>query len=320
MIRTKTQTLTAAGMLMAAGLLLPFAFAHGLGVQGTVLLPMHIPVLLAGFLCGPLYGAFCGLLTPALNTLLTGMPAAFPMLPIMTAELATYGLVSGLLFWKTPLGAKKLGVLPTLAAAMLCGRVSYWAMFQILSAAFGELKALPVLAAVTTGLPGIVIQFLLIPAIVEALRHFRPGEDTLRSAVNLIREGTATCVVIRENRIVRTSTGAGIGPVIQLYEEGALKGASVVDKIVGKASAMVLILGGAKGCYGVTMSKPAEEYLKAHQVPAAWDTLVETITDRTGGGICPMEQTVREIDDPAEGLAALKKRLEELQSENEARN
>lgn len=316
MIRTNTQKLTAAGMLMAAGLLLPFAFAHGLGIQGTVLLPMHIPVLLAGFLCGPLYGALCGLLIPAMNTLLTGMPAAFPMLPIMTAELTTYGLVGGLLFWKTPLGGKKFGVLPTLAAAMLCGRVSYWAMFEALAAAFGELKALPVLAAATTGLPGIVIQFLLIPAIVEALRRFRPGEDTLSSAVNLIREGTASCVVIRENRIVRTSTGAGIAPVIELYEEGVLKDASVVDKIVGKASAMVLILGGAKGCYGVTMSKTAEAYLKAHQVSTAWDTLVETIADRTGSGVCPMEQTVREIDDPAEGLAVLRKKLEELRGEN----
>ncbi|HQQ89280.1 MAG TPA: ECF transporter S component [Oscillospiraceae bacterium] len=316
MIRTNTQKLTVAGMLMAAGLLLPFAFAHGLGVQGTVLLPMHIPVLLAGFLCGPLYGAFCGLLTPALNTLLTGMPAAFPMLPIMTAELTTYGLVSGLLFWKTPLGRKKFGVLPTLATAMLCGRISYWAMFEALAAAFGELKALPVLAAVTTGLPGIVIQFLLIPAVVEALRRFRPGEDTLRSAVNLIREGTATCVVIRENRIVRTGTGMGIGPVIQLYEEGALEDVSVVDKIVGKAAAMVFVLGGAKSCYGVTMSKSAEAYLTAHHISTASDTLVEIITDRTGGGICPMEQAVMEIDDPAEGLAALKKRLEELRSEN----
>lgn len=316
MIGTSTQKLTVAGMLVAAGLLLPFAFAHGLGIQGTVLLPMHIPVLLAGFLCGPLYGALCGLLIPAMNTLLTGMPAAFPMLPIMTAELTAYGLVSGLLFWKTPLGRKKFGVLPTLAAAMLCGRVAYWAMFEVLAAAFGEQKALPVLAAVTTGLPGIVIQILLIPAIVVALRRFRPGEDTLRSAVNLIREGTASCVVIRENRIIRTSTGTGIAPVIELYEEGALKDASVVDKIVGKASAMVLALGGAKGCYGVTMSKTAEAYLKAHQVSAAWDSLVETIANRAGDGVCPMEQTVRELDDPAEGLAALRKKLEELRGEN----
>ncbi len=314
MIRTKTQKLTAAGMLMAAGLLLPFAFAHGLGMQGTVLLPMHIPVLLAGFLCGPMYGALCGLLIPAMNTLLTGMPPAFPMLPIMTAELTTYGLVSGVLFWKTPLGGKRFGVLPALAAAMLCGRVSYWAMFEALAAAFGELKALPVLAAVTAGIPGIVVQLLLIPSIVEALRRFRPEEDALRSAVNLIREGTATCVVVRDNRIVHTSTGAGLDPVIRLYERGVLKGASVVDKIVGKASAMVLILGGVKSCYGVTMSRSAEAYLKAHRVSAAWDTLVETIADRSGGGVCPMEQTVREIDDPAEGLAALKKKLEELRS------
>jgi len=151
---------------------------------------------------------------------------------------------------------------------------------------------------------------------VEALRRFRPGEDTLHSAVNLIREGTATCVVIRENRIVRTGMGTGIGPVILLYEEGALKDASIVDKIDGKAAAMIFVLGGAKSCYGVTMSKSAEAYLKAHQVSTASDTLVETISDRAGGGVCPMEQTVMEIDDPAEGLTALKKRLEELRSEN----
>ncbi len=299
-------------MLMAAGLLLPFAFAHGLGMQGTVLLPMHIPVLLSGFLCGPMYGALCGLLIPAMNTLLTGMPPAFPMLPIMAAELATYGLAAGLLFWKTPLGAKKFGVLPTLILAKAAGRVSYWLMFEALAAALGELKALPVLAAAATGLPGIVIQLLLIPSIVEALRRFRPAEDALRSAVNLIREGTATCVVIRDNRIVHTSTGAGIDPVIRLYEEGALEGASVVDKIVGKACAMVLILGGAKSCYGVTMSRSAEAYLKAHRVPAAWDTLVETVANRSGDGVCPMERAVRDLDDPAEGLAALKKKLEEL--------
>ncbi len=53
-------------------------------------------------------------------------------------------------------------------------------------------------------------------------------------------------MVIRENRIVRTGTGMGIGPVIQLYEEGALEDVSVVDKIVGKAAAMVFVLGGAK--------------------------------------------------------------------------
>ena len=46
MIKTKTGKLTATGMLLALGILLPFATSHGMGLPGTVLLPMHIPVLL----------------------------------------------------------------------------------------------------------------------------------------------------------------------------------------------------------------------------------------------------------------------------------
>ena len=154
------------GFLLALGIILPYALAHGFGIQGTVLLPMHIPVLLCGFLCGPLYGAICGMATPVLNCLLTGMPVPFPMLPIMFCELTVYGLVSGLLFSKTSLGQKKYGSYVALPITMICGRVAYAIAFYVLFLIVGKLKALAVTAAIVTGLPGIIIQLLIIPRII----------------------------------------------------------------------------------------------------------------------------------------------------------
>ena len=90
--QVKQMVLTA--LFIAIGVVLPQAF-HAIPNAGSVMLPMHIPVLLAGLVCGPVFGLACGVLTPTLSSLITGMP---PMayLPSMLCELAIYGLVSGL--------------------------------------------------------------------------------------------------------------------------------------------------------------------------------------------------------------------------------
>ncbi len=170
MIKRKTQRLVLSGLLVALGIILPYATAHGMGLAGTLLLPMHIPVLLCGFLCGPIYGALSGAVLPLLNCLLTGMPAPFPMLPIMFFELSVYGLTSGLLFEKTRLGKMRFGIYIALPAAMICGRIAYAAVFHILLLTFGSLRALAVGAAIVTGLPGILCQLLIIPPIVFLIR------------------------------------------------------------------------------------------------------------------------------------------------------
>ena len=139
-IKNKTQRLTLAGFFVALGIILPFALGHGMGIPGTLLLPMHLPVLLCGFLCGPTYGLLCG-------------------------------LVSGLLFSKTPLGKLKYGIYIALPIAMLCGRIAYAAAFYSILLAVGELKAPTVGAAIIAGLPGILIQLLIIPPIVLMLKR-----------------------------------------------------------------------------------------------------------------------------------------------------
>ncbi len=313
-ITKNTQKLTVASMLLALGIILPFATSHGIGVPGNVLLPMHISVLLCGFLCGPLYGMLCGLMLPLFNSVLTGMPVIYPMLPLMTVELTVYGLVAGLLFHKTPLGKYKIGTYASLIAAMICGRAAYGGALSLLLLIDTDVKAAGIWVAFVTGIPGIVVQLLLVPAVVFAMEGILKmhKRDAVMSAKNLILNQKATCVVIKNNKILNIETGRGVKPVIALYEQGILQDAAVVDKIIGKAAAMVLVLGGVKSCYGLTMSRTAAAYLASHGVAVEYGTLTEHIINRKGDGICPMEQTVAEIDDPAEALTALKNKIAEL--------
>ena len=100
--------------------------------------------------------------------------------------------------------------------------------------------------------------------------------------------------------------------MIRLYEDGALQGAYVVDKIVGKAAAMLMTLGGISGCYALTVSRAALVWFAGHDIPVEYEVCAEYIVNRTGDGMCPMEQTVKELTDATEALAALKQRIADL--------
>ncbi len=310
------QRLTIAGLLVAAGVILPYATSHSFGVKGTIFLPMHIPVLLMGLLCGPMYGAMGGGLIPFLSTVMTGMPAMFPTLPMMVCELVAYGLVSGLLLYKTKLGGYKYGVYPALIIALFSGRAVYMGVFYIFSLFIADLKFLAIFQTFATGLPGVAVQLVFIPPIVKIIEKSpKQHKCAVRlSALSLIERG-AGCVVIKDGKIVKVKNERGVSPVMELYESGELKGAYVVDKIIGRAAAMLLILGGAEGCYGVVMSKGAKELLKTHGIGAGYETLAEFIQNRSGDGVCPMETAVKNISDPKDGYTALKKALESIKGE-----
>ncbi len=313
-ISTKTQRLTAAGLCVCLGIMLPYVCAHSLGLAETVLLPMHIPVLLCGFLCGAFYGSACGLILPLISSLLTGMPSVFPMLPIMCAELCAYGTVSGLLHKHTALGKHKWGIYVTLLSSMLVGRVIYALVFNALLIANGSLRAPSVLAALIAGLPGIAVQLLLIPIVIIAIGAvpIAPSKNAVASAKNLLLREKATCVVIRDGKIINIEYGRGIKPILKIYEEGLLKNAIVVDKIVGRAAAMIMVLGGVSQCFGRTVSKGAVEVFKKHGIYCEYEEASEYIINRSGDGLCPMEEAVMGIDNPEVALQEIKKRLDEL--------
>lgn len=314
-VQTKTNQLVTAGLFVALGLILPYATGHAFGVPGTILLPMHIPVLLCGLICGPKYGAASGLVIPVLSSVLTGMPAFYPMLPIMAVQLIVLGLVSGLIYrqMKRPLYL-------AIIAAMTAGWALYGLTFSVLMlAGGGTLKALSVTAAIAKGVPGLIIQLTLIPILVAALNRFRSGKqqadlpaaDPFETAKQLIKSGEASCIVIQEGAIIHTASGRGVSPILKLYrgEPEKLAGAFVVDKIIGKAAAMILLLGKATAIYGEVMSAAAYQYLTERGVDAQYGRCVDVITARDEKGICPIEKSVLEIDDPNEGLVKIQETI-----------
>lgn len=159
-------------LYLALAVLLPIGF-HAFGMGGRVFLPMHIPVLLAGFLVGPQAGILVGLLAPGLSHLLTGMPPTYAV-PLMSLELPMYGLVAGLAYRRL-----RLNLYLSLIVAMLVGRL----MFGLGLFVLGMFMDLPYTAAVFfstggavwSGLPGIIAQIVIVPLIVAAVRRREQG-------------------------------------------------------------------------------------------------------------------------------------------------
>jgi LytS/YehU family sensor histidine kinase len=148
---------------------MPMAF-HAFGADaGRIFLPMHIPVLLSGFVLGPLPGAIIGAVGPLLSSAITGMPAG-PMLISMPIELCLYGLVSGLFFYKL-----KWNVYLSLVLSMIIGRAVLAGILLVLTDVF-HIKTIgpaAVFSSVGAGIPGIVIQILFIPLVVMGLKKIK---------------------------------------------------------------------------------------------------------------------------------------------------
>ena len=164
-----TKKLVLSAMFLALGLVLPLLTGQ-IRQIGSMLLPMHIPVLLCGFICGWQYGLVVGLILPLLRSFTFGMPPLYPVAVAMTFELATYGFLSGFLYARF----RKHSVLTIyvcLIAAMIAGRLVRGAA-EVILLGLGESgfswKAF-LAGAVTNAIPGIVIQLILIPEILLAL-------------------------------------------------------------------------------------------------------------------------------------------------------
>lgn len=145
---------------------LPMAF-HAVQNAGTVFLPMHIPVLLCGLMCGWPFGFICGILGPVLSSLLTGMPPA-AMLPSMVVECAAYGCITGLGMKYIHTQKPVADLYISMVIAMILGRVLA-GLAKSLIFSPGTAPFAWVTTSLVAGIPGIVIQLLLIPLVITAL-------------------------------------------------------------------------------------------------------------------------------------------------------
>lgn len=175
MKKTKVNRIVQAGLFLALALVLPFLTGQ-IPEIGAMLCPMHIPALLCGFFCGWPWGLAVGAVAPVLRSVLFGMPPMFPAAVSMSFELAAYGAVSGLLYEKLP--RRKSSVYIALIAAMVAGRLLWGTarfVFSGLDASAFGLSAFWA-GAVTSAIPGIVLQLVLVPVLVMALERHKTAK------------------------------------------------------------------------------------------------------------------------------------------------
>lgn len=197
--RFTTWMITGTALLLALGVMLPLVF-HAFPLGGRIFLPMHIPAFIAGLVLGPVSGLIVGAGSPVLSALVTGRPPVYYMVP-MVFELATYGVVAGLLrpALERAFRRRSRGTTPKAAAtspgrparspgsywtpclvislivAMIAGRIVWLGVVVWLAPVIGiSARTVAVaIGAIGAGWIGMAIQIALIPPIVRAIERVR---------------------------------------------------------------------------------------------------------------------------------------------------
>lgn len=161
--------LTYSAMCLSLCMVLPF-FTGQIPQIGSTLCPMHLPVLLAGYLCGPWWAMAVGAAAPLLRHVWLSMPPLVAALG-MTFELAAYGLLTGLLYRILP--KKPVSIYLSLLCAMVLGRVIWGCAMVLIMGASGSpfTWSAFIAGALLNAIPGILLQIIVIPVLVMALQR-----------------------------------------------------------------------------------------------------------------------------------------------------
>ncbi|MBO5938334.1 MAG: ECF transporter S component [Clostridia bacterium] len=167
----RTQKLVLSALFLSIGMVLPLLTGQ-IKEIGDSLLPMHLPVMLCGVICGGNYGLCIGLILPFLRSVIFGMPPIYPNAIWMALELATYGAVIGFLYAKRKHPSRG-HLFFCLACSMLAGRI-VWGITKAILLGVAE-KPFGIEAFLVGGfldaIPGLVLQFILIPLIIEVIHR-----------------------------------------------------------------------------------------------------------------------------------------------------
>jgi hypothetical protein len=124
--------------------------------------------------------------------------------------------------------------------------------------------------------------------------------NDLETAKTLLNQRQLTLVIVKnggtlyETRFHRIS-----GFLDAIDQQGkALRNASVADKVVGKAVALLSALAGVKAIYAETLSTAGRTVLEQNGISHEWMKLVDTILDDKKQGLCPFEKEAANVNDP----------------------
>jgi hypothetical protein len=130
----------------------------------------------------------------------------------------------------------------------------------------------------------------------------------LEKAKKRLREKNLTLSIVKNGKILFGTASHGVSGFLEAIEklENHLEGASVADRIVGKAIALLCVYSRVKAVYATVLSKKAKAVFEESMVYHEWNDLVEKILDASRTGACPFEKLAEKISDPTEAYRRLK--------------
>lgn len=138
--------------------------------------------------------------------------------------------------------------------------------------------------------------------------------EDLEIAKEKLHRKSLTLVIVKDSKVLFESKAPGVSAFLEALEKLGIqmKGASVADKVVGKAIALLCIYAGIKTVYALILSLKAKDVLEKHGVYFEWETIVDKILDVSGADVCPFEKVAMEIENPKEAYGKFKALYENL--------
>lgn len=149
-----------------------------------------------------------------------------------------------------------------------------------------------------------------------SLKHARDDMNDLDIAKKRLQTKDLTLVIVKNSKIIFKTTETGIKGFLKAIEESenSLENASIADKVVGKAIALLCIYSKVSAVYAKVLSKKAKNILKKHKIDHEWSLLVDEILDFKKNQTCPFEMKAKNILDPTIGYFELKNLLKKLKN------
>jgi hypothetical protein len=141
------------------------------------------------------------------------------------------------------------------------------------------------------------------------------GDALLNDPIQRLKREDWSLIIVKEDMTVFASREEGMKPLIEaIHQVGVptLENAIVIDKIVGKAAALLISYIKAKEVHCIVLSTTGRAVLDTHQIKHYAERLTPEIMNRRGTGLCPFEQAVRDVDDPQEGYGRVRTTLKAL--------
>ena len=125
----------------------------------------------------------------------------------------------------------------------------------------------------------------------------------------LDKEGLSL-LILKKGVALYSAKKGGMAPLVEAIDrlgKRRLSNSTIVDKIVGRAAALLISYFGASEVYSKVMSGQAEEILDRHGIKHFSQRIVEVIKNRDDVDICPFERMLLKIEDPREGYERIRR-------------